>query len=194
MFNNATTRFLGAFLFAALLLNSVYENSRFKKAYLELNTIRAMSAQLDSVAGPGQQLLINHVFDAAYRYYFNRNTLAAALFPPRVADVGLESYADVRRHPRSAGPEGAIFVQHKQVKDELYDKGYYYILGRLRLWTLWGNPEKHREFVDELITERDSTLMAHVTRLGVKLYDAPTYAIWRIHPPAAASGDSSQPQ
>jgi len=194
LLSNATTRFLGAFLFAALLLNSVYENSRFKKAYLELNTIRAMSAQLDSVAGPGQQLLINHVFDAAYRYYFNRNTLAAALFPPRVADVGLESYADVRRHPRSAGPEGAIFVQHKQVKDELYDKGYYYILGRLRLWTLWGNPEKHREFVDELITERDSTLMAHVNRLGVKLYDAPTYAIWRILPPTTASGDSSQPR
>jgi hypothetical protein len=188
---NGCTRLIGGFMFAALLLNSAYETLRFKKAYFELNTIRTMSAQLDSVAGPGQQILINHVFDAPYRYYFNRNTIAAALFPPRVADVGLESYADIRRHPRSAGPQGAIFVQHKQVKDELYDKGYYYIFGRLRLWDLWANPEKHRGLVDEMIVERDSTLMAHVKRLGVKLYDAPTYAIWRIPPPTAA-GDASQ--
>ena len=184
-------RVIGGFLFSALLLNSVYENSRFKKAFFDLNTVRTMSAQLDSVAGPGQQVLINHVFDAPYRYYFNRNTVAVALFPPRVANVGLESYADARRHWRSAGPDGAIFVQHKHVKDELYDKGYYYIFGRLRLWALWANPEKHRELVDEMIVERDSTLMAHVARMGRKLYDAPDYAIWRIQPPST-SGDASQ--
>jgi hypothetical protein len=189
--NNATRR-VAVFLFSALLLNSLYEDLRFKKAYFDMATIRTMGAQLDSVAGPGQQLLINHVFDAPYRYYFNRNTLAAVLFPPRVADVGLESYADIRRHPRSAGPEGAIFVQHKHVKDELYDKGYYYIFSRLRLWALWGNPEKHRELVDEMIEERDSTLMAHVTRMGQKLYDAPTYAIWRIPPTAKAISDAAQ--
>jgi len=189
---NGRTRLIGGFMFAALISNSVYETVGFKKAYFDLNTVRTMSAQLDSVAGPGQQILINHVFDAPYRYYFNRNTIAAALFPPRVADVGLESFADLRRHPRSAGPEGAIFVQHKHVKDELYDKGYYYIFGRLRLWALWANPEKHRGLVDEMIVERDSTLMAHVERLGHKLYDAPAYAIWRIPPPRSATGESSQ--
>jgi hypothetical protein len=147
-----------------------------------------MGAQLDSVAGPGQQLLINHVFDAAYRYYFNRNTVAVVLFPPRVSNIALASFADGRQHPRSGGPDGAIFVQHKHVVDELYDKGYYYILGRSGLWELWGNPEKHRTVVDALIAERDSMLMSYVSRMGRKLYDAPDYAIWRILP---ASGDST---
>jgi hypothetical protein len=141
-----------------------------------------MSAQLDSVAAPGQQLLINHVFDAAYRYYFNRNTVQVVLFPLRVSNIALASFADARQHPRSGGPDGAIFVQHKHIQDELYDKGYYYILGRSGLWELWGNPEKHREVVDALIAERDSTIMSYVSQMGRKLYDAPDYAIWRVFP------------
>jgi hypothetical protein len=175
-------RLVGAVLFGALLLNSVYEDARFKKAFFEPSTIRTMSVQLDSVAAPGQQLLINHVFDAAYRYYFNRNTVAVVLFPPRVSNIALASFADGRQHPRSGGPDGAIFVQHKHIQDELYDKGYYYIFGRSGLWELWGNPEKHRDVVDALIAERDSTIMSYVSRMGRKLYDAPDYAIWRILP------------
>jgi hypothetical protein len=186
---STATRRVGAVLFSALLLNSIYENSQFKKAFFELSAIRSMRAQLDSVAEPGQELLTNHVFDATYRYYFNRNIVATTLFPPRVADVGLESYADMRQHPEAASAAGAIFVQHKHLKDELYDKGYYYIFSRLRLWELWGNPGKHREFVDSMIVERDSVLMAHVARMGHKLYDAPTYAIWRIPPQPIVVGD-----
>jgi uncharacterized membrane protein YhaH (DUF805 family) len=184
---------IGGVLFAALLLNSVYENARFKKAFFDESTIRTMRAQLDSVAGPGQQLLINHVFDAAYRYYFDRNTVAVVLFPPRVSNIALASFADGRQHPRSGGPDGAIFVQHKHVQDELYDKGYYYILGRSGLWELWGNPEKHREVVDALIAERDSTIMSYVSRMGRKLYDAPDYAIWRILPAPADSAVDRAP-
>jgi len=186
-------RLVGAVLFGALLLNSVYEDARFKKAFFEPSTIRTMSAQLDSVAGPGQQILINHVFDAAYRYYFNRNTVAVVLFPPRVANIALASFADGRQHPRSGGPDGAIFVQHKHIQDELYDKGYYYIFGRSGLWDLGGNPEKHRDVVDVLITERDSTIMSYVSRMGRKLYDAPDYAIWRILPAAPDSAPALVP-
>jgi hypothetical protein len=188
-----SARLVGGVLFAALLLNSVYENAHFKKAFFELKTIHTLGAQLDSVAGPGQQLLINHVFDAAYRYYFNRNTVAVVLFPPRVANIALASFADGRQHPRSGGPDGAIFVQHKHIQDELYDKGYYYILGRSGLWELWGNPEKHREVVDQLIAERDSTIMSYVSRMGRKLYDTPDYAIWRILPAPADSTANRTP-
>jgi len=188
-----SARLVGAVLFVALLFNSVYENARFKKAFFDPETIRTMGAQLDSVAGPGQQLLINHVFDAAYRYYFNRNTVAVVLFPPRVSNIALASFADGQQHPRSAGPDGAIFVQHKHIRDELYDKGYYYILGRAGLWEWWGNPEKHREVVDQLIFERDSTIMAYVSQMGRKLYDAPDYAIWRVLPAAADSMGNHAP-
>jgi hypothetical protein len=183
---------VGGALFAGLVLNSVDETVTFKKAFFGEETIRRMSAQLDSVSTPGQQVLINHVFDAAYRYYFNRNTVAIVLFPPGVSDIALASFADGKQHPRTGGPDGAIFVQHKHITDELYDKGYYYIFGRYRLWTLWGNPEKYRDVVDQLIAERDSTIMANVSRMGTKLYDTQDYAIWRI-PPAAASSDDSSP-
>ena len=122
------------------------------------------------------------MFDAAYRYYFNRNTVAVVLFPPRVSNIALASFADGQQHPRSGGPDGAIFVQHKHIRDELYDKGYYYILGRAGLWEWWGNPEKHREVVDQMIAERDSTIMSYVSQMGRKLYDAPDYAIWRVLP------------
>jgi hypothetical protein len=188
-----SARLVGAVLFAALLLNSVYENARFKKAFFDPKTIRTMGTQLDSVAGPGQQLLINHVFDAAYRYYFNRNTVAVVLFPPRVSNVALASFADGQQHPRSAGLDGAIFVQHKHIRDELYDKGYYYILGRAGLWEWWGNPEQHREVIDQLISERDSTIMAYVSQMGRKLYDTPDYAIWRVLPAAADSMGNRAP-
>lgn len=184
-------RLVAGALFAGVALNSVVETVTFKKAFITDATIHRLSAQLDSVSGPGQEVLINTVFDALYRYYFNRNSVAVVLFPPRVSDIAMASLADGRQHPRTGGPNGAIFVQSKHVTDELYDKGYYYIFSRYGLWPLWANPERYRTVIDQVINERDSTIMANVARMGTKLYDSPDYAIWRI-PPETASGDSSR--
>ena len=40
----------------------------------------------------------------------------------------------------SAPPQRTVFVQHKRLADELFDKGYYYLFARYRLWELWANP------------------------------------------------------
>jgi hypothetical protein len=129
-----------------------------------------------------KEVLVNHVFDGQYRFYFNRKIVGLTTTPPRVADLALITFSNPRRHPRTATEQGTIFVQHKHVVDEMYDKGYYYILGRFKLWDWWGNPRKHRRAIDELIVERDSMLMSHVARLGHKVHETDFYTIWRIPP------------
>ena len=172
---------VGATLFGALALNSVAENVMFRKAFFDRDAIRTLKAQLDSVARPGQQILTDHVFDAAYRYYFNRNTVALILNPPYRYETALAYYSDPKRG-RVAPPSGAIFVQHKHLADEMYDKGYYYLLGRANLWVPWGNPERYRAELDTFITRRDSGLVAEVAKRGEKIYDTDFYAIWRLRP------------
>jgi ADP-heptose:LPS heptosyltransferase len=168
---------------AALFANAGNETLTFKKAFLSREMIRTLEPKLDSLAPPKQVVLTNHVFDAAYRYYFHRNSVAMVLYPPMRANVALEYYADPKR-PRYATSAGAIFVQHKHIKDELFDKGYYYIFSRYRLWRMWANPTLYRSFVDSLVVDRDSTLMSFVARLGDKIYDSEDYSLWRIRPRA----------
>jgi hypothetical protein len=158
----------------------------FKKAFFPRASIATLAARLDSVSARGQHILVNHTFDAPYRYYFHRNTNSMILIPPGVADIALRSMADPRTHPLSGTPTGAIFVEHKHLTDEMYDKSYYYILGRYGFWRMWANPERYRAPIDTLIAQRDSELMAKVASLGTKLYDTEDYSIWRIPPP----GDS----
>ncbi len=171
-----------------LLGNSAFSVLSFKKAFFPRDTIRTLSAQLDSVSRRGQQILTNHIFNTTYRYYFDRNASAMILVAPSALDATLAAVTDPRIEPRSGTPEGSIFVQHKHVSDELFDKGYYYLLGRYGLWTYWGNPTKYRREIDALVALRDSALMEHVSRLGTKLYDTDDYAIWRIRAPVAAHG------
>jgi ADP-heptose:LPS heptosyltransferase len=174
---------MGAVLVAALLANSLTENASFKKAFLEPEMIRTLRAQLDSVSVPGQQIMVDHVFDAQYRYYFQRHTVALILNPPGRVELVLASRSDPTTHPRSADARGGIFVQHKHVIDQLYDKGYYYILGRYGLWRMWANPERYRAEIDALVAQRDSTLVAKVASMGSKLYETDDYVVWRIRPP-----------
>lgn len=171
---------LGIALLIALLANSIDENLDFKKAFLQRDTIRTLKAQLDRVSAPGQTVLTNHVFDSPYRYYFNRQMVALILDPPGVVEIAIASFADPTTHPKTAPPTGTIFVEHKHVVDELYDKGYYYILGRYRLWTQWGNPRKYHDAINALVAERDSVLMAKVARVSDKLYETSDYAVWRV--------------
>ncbi|MDB4876290.1 MAG: hypothetical protein JWM41_2736 [Gemmatimonadetes bacterium] len=175
-------RVAGGVLLAGLLANSLDEDASFKKAFFRREDIRTLKAQLDSVSRPGQRLLINNVSDPLYRYYFDRQTVQLILNPPGVVEIAIASHSNPLTHPRSGTPEGAIFVQHKNLKDEMFDKGYYYILGRYRLWKLWGNPPKYRDVIDTLMIERDSVLMSKVARVGHKLYETNRYVVWRVKP------------
>jgi len=175
-------------LVALLLANSTDENLAFPPAFFPEEVGARMRAQIDSVSPPDQELLINHVFDAPYRYYMNRKVVSVTLIPPGVAELGLVSFAEPARHPETATAQGAILVQHKHVVDELYDKGYYYLFAKLRLWDAWGNPRAYRQFVDSLVRDRDSTLIARTGLVGRKLYDDDFYAIWRIDRQPALMG------
>lgn len=189
--SDARARLVGVVLVLGLLLNSLGENYSFKKAFFREDEIASLRAHLDSLEGPGQQVLFNTVFDAAYRYYFNRNTVALILFPPGPSNIVLATYSDEKQRPRAAGPNGTVYVHHNHLTDELYDKGYYYIFGRYGLWRLWGNPEKYRKAVDEIIAQRDSIIMANVQRMGTKVVETPDYSIWKI-PPQPSEGTTAQ--
>jgi hypothetical protein len=185
-------------LVAALLANSVDENLSFETAFFEQDAVDSLRVQMARLHPPDKEVLVNHVFDGQYRFFFNRKIVGLTTTPPRVADLALISFSNPAKHPRTATEQGTIFVQHKHVVNELYDKGYYYVLGRFKLWNWWGNPRKYRRPIDELMAERDSMLMSHVARLGHKVHETDFYTIWRIPPvidslrpvlpPAAAPG------
>jgi hypothetical protein len=75
-----------------------------------------------------------------------------------------------------------VFVQHKHLADEMFDKGYYYVIARYRLWQLWANPRPYRQVIDSLVNERDAQLAAAVAAHGRKLYETPDYTVWQLDP------------
>jgi hypothetical protein len=185
-------RVAGAALFLALLGNSIDEIVRFKKAFFDRNAISTLKAQLDRLSVPGQYVMVNHMWDSAYGYYFDRNTVLLAINPTSRMDEALAYYTDARRS-RVAPATGAIFVQHKHLADELYDKGFYYLLAREGMWDEWADPERYRTRIDGVINARDSALVAKVSRLGRRVYDSDFYAIWVIPPhPAGVTASSGE--
>ena len=179
---------VGVALFVALMANSLDEDVTFKRAFFDPSAITSLKAELESVSVPGQHILVNHVFDGAYRYYFNRFTIALIATPPSRMPAALAYYSDPARSP-SATAQGAVFVQHKHLADEMFDKGYYYVIARYRLWQLWANPGPYRPLIDSLVNERDAQLTAAVGGRGRKLYDTPYYTVWHLDPVAtSASG------
>jgi len=73
-------------------------------------------------------------------------------------------------------------VQHKHLADEMFDKGYYYVIARYRLWQLWANPGEYRPLIDSLVNERDAQLASAVAARGRKLYETPYYTLWHLDP------------
>lgn len=179
---------VGAAMFGGLLLNSVDEDRRFKKAFFDPLAIESLRTTLDSVSVPGQHILVNHVFDGAYRYYFNRFTIGLIATPPSRMGAALSFYSDPARSP-AATARGAVFVQHKHLADEMFDKGYYYVIARYKLWPLWADPWSYRSLIDSLVNERDAQLTAAVASRGRKLAETSYYTIWQLD--AAPSGVAS---
>ncbi|HXT15470.1 MAG TPA: hypothetical protein VN706_07550 [Gemmatimonadaceae bacterium] len=186
------SRWIASALLAALFANSLIEDLTFKKAYFDDHEIATLKAQLDSVSEPGQYILTNHLFDFFYSYYFSHPTVDLILNAPPRMKPALEYYSDPSR-PRVAPPSGAIFVQHKHLADELFDKSFYYLLAHNGYWQAWADPEKYRGAIDAFITTQDSLLAATVADVGgQKLYEDSAYVLWRIKAPRGAAPSPSR--
>jgi hypothetical protein len=178
---SGASRLAGAALFLALLGHSLNEDFRFKKAFVERETIRTLGAQLDTVSVPGQTLLTNHVFDTFYRYYFNRRTVPSILVPVQLMDTSLAYYA-TSSGSGTVTSDGTIFVEHKHLEAQLFDKAYYYLFAAEKRWNWWGNPTRFRSDIDRFVANRDSELVRRVAHMGRKLYETDAYVIWRYKP------------
>lgn len=185
------SRALAAAALVGLFTNSLYEDITFPKAYFPESDVRSLKAQLDTLAQPGQYILVNHFFDFFYAYYFNHATVDLITVAPNIIDQAL-AYYDNPRRVRTAPPTGAIYVQHKHLSAELYDKNDYFLLARHGFWAAWAEPERYRAGIDTLVAEHDSVLTAAVARIGTKVAETDAYVIWRIMPGASKVPDPSE--
>jgi hypothetical protein len=173
-------RFVGRAYFAALLATSLFETASFKLAFFDEQAIRSLRAQLDARLPVGRHVLVNYGLDAAYRYHFDRR-IADPLInrPPFRIEAAIAYFSEPGQSPFN-DPNGAILVQHKHLTDEMFDKGYGWILARSGLWDALANPPRYHRFIDSLIVERDSAITAEATRHGDRLYENDFFVLWRI--------------
>jgi len=185
--NHRWSRAVAGALVVALFSNSLMENASFKKATFSRDNIASLKAQLDTLAQPGQYILTNHLFDFFYSYYFSHPTVDLILNAPPKMKPALAYYSNPSR-PRVAPRSGAIYVQHKHLADEMYDKSFYDVLVSAGNWQAWADPEKYHGAIDAFIANRDSLLtVAVVDAGGVKVAETDAYVIWRIRPSRAAA-------
>jgi hypothetical protein len=115
------------------------------------------------------------------------------LTEPYRIDAQLDFLSDPVRSPFPS-PERMLFVQHKHLTSEIYDKGYYNVLEHYRLWDAWANPPRYRRFLDSLFADRDSQLTVHISRRADRIYESDYYVLWRLFPrDSIASLASVQP-
>jgi hypothetical protein len=175
---------MGVVLVVALLANSVAEDLTFKKAFMTPKTIASLRADLDAVSAPGQYILTNSIFDGLYRYYFDRNIVLLVLNPPARIPAAIANYTNPK-NSRIVTPTGAIYVQHKHLEDQLFDKGIYYLLADSGAWDAWGHPDKYHRAIDSLVHERDSLLTQAMSSRGQRVAETDAYVVWRILPQSA---------
>ena len=151
----AVWRPVGFVLVAALAANSIAENMRFKKAFLPRSEIASLKKALDAVTVPGQRILVDHVFDAAYRYYFNHNTVALIL----ESALALRRRAPVLRGPEAAGGRPAqrrgVRAAQAPCRSALRQGLLLRPRPRRALGPV-GNPERYHDEIDGFIAMRDS--------------------------------------
>jgi hypothetical protein len=174
-------RIVGYALLVALLANAAFETLSFRKAFFDRESIRQLRTRVDALAPPGQWLMVNHVFESFYRYYFDRNAVALIVHRPNRIAYTMGYFSDPA-DPRFAGATGSVFVQHKRVADAMFDKGYYYLLAADRRWNEWGDPSRHRAFLDRYVAERDSTMGSVARTVGHKIEETDSYVLWSLPP------------
>jgi hypothetical protein len=174
-------RMAGGALATALVANSVYETVSFKSAFFDETAIRSLRVQLDSFLPPGRSVLVSHGLDGAYRYYFDRDCYALMSVPPNAMRASITHFSDGSL-PRFMGGSGAMLVQSKHLTDEMYDKNYFYVLARYRLWDALARPREHRRDIEGILGARDRAITSEVARVGEKVHETESYVLWRIPP------------
>ena len=184
---------VGIALLVALLGSSADEVVSFKKAFFDRDAIRTLRTQLDSLSQPGQYSLVNHMWDSAYAYYFDRNTVLLALNGPEHADEALAYYTDPRRTRES---------RRRRVRSSSNTSIWPTSCSTRASITFWratdcgrggANPERCHAQIDAFIKQRDSVLVAKVSRIGHRVYDSDFYALWVIPPGAVSSAAARTP-
>lgn len=172
---------LASALLVALTWNAVDDVARFRRAFFPEHEIATLRAQLDAVMPPGRRVMANHMWADAYRHYFNRNIVPLIMHPATDIPGNIEHFSD----PRT--PEfSTVIVQHKRMLDEMYDKGYYWVLARYRFWNMLGDPRPYRRDIDGILRGRDLAITREAARRGRKIYEDSAFVIWEI-PPSAPS-------
>ena len=177
-------RAVGWVMLAGLGFNAIDQTASFDRAFFDPGSIASLRRQLDSLAPRGQRVMTDHVFDHAYRYYFDRN-IVTLIIHESFRLPGVMTYFSDPVRPEFASSSGALLVQHKHLRDEMFDKGYYWVLYHYRLWDAWGDPPRYRRFIDSIVAGRDSAITANAAALGSKVFENDYYALWRLRPTGA---------
>ena len=119
---------------------------------------------------PHDKILINHVFDSFYRYYYTRDTVPMILNERGCAPI------ELRRNLSAA----QIFVEHLDIHKQLFDKAYYYIFAKDQKWQWWGSPSRYRHEIDQYIKELNGELIQCVRNNGELLFETKQFRIWKI--------------
>ena len=186
--NAVAPKVAAGILLAVVVGNSLFQNWYFKKAFFKSSAIEALRLDLNAVSRPGQVILTNHIFDTFYRYYFKRDTASLIIIPSaHQVDLALDLYSSQNSGPEYKGLKGGpVFIEHKHITDQLFDKGCYYLLASERKWNWWGNPVRYRKEIDAFVQKRNSILMAKVAERGTMIHETDDYRVWLLLPSKAA--------
>jgi hypothetical protein len=180
---NRVIRLGGAAAAMVMAVGAIGETVEFPRAFLSDSAIASLEQQIPRYVPPGQRILTNLIVDAPYRYYVSRDVVPVMVHEAYRLPMVLDHFTDPS-HPEFAGPDGAVLVLHRNARDALFDKGYYYILAPYKLWSAWGEPQRYRRQIDSIVDARDAMLLRIAQAVGQKLYDSDQFSLWRI-PPAS---------
>ena len=158
---------------ACLLLIAAHvgvELTVLKKAFISYPAIASLRKELDAATPPGRVVLTNHDFGGLYRYYLDRPIYGVILLTPEVFTRALVDHTD--------GP--VVFVEHKDIEAQLFDKTHYIIFARFNQWEWFGDPVKYRHIIAAEINMQNQLLMEAVGKVGKKISDHEEYALWLI--------------
>jgi hypothetical protein len=169
-FRRRITRVAAIACLALILAHVGLEMTVLKKAFISYQTIASLRKELDAATPAGRMVLTNHDFGGLYRYYFDRKIDGVILQTPDVFIRVLVRNTD--------GP--VIFVEHKNIEAQLFDKTHYIIFARFAKWEWFGDPVKYRNIIAQAINLQNEQLMEAVAKVGRRISDHEEYALWLI--------------